>query len=204
MKTIAIIGLGYVGLPLAVEFGKQRSVIGYDIDLKRIDELNKGYDRTNEVDESDLGDASGLKFTGTLEALKSCQYYIVTVPTPIDNHKKPDLRPLENASAAIGSLLQKGDIVIYESTVFPGCTEDVCVPTLEAKSGLVFMQTKKINIILLSVLMSCALSGCFISKIVSVPMRVVAAVVSIVPMVGNTGHEFIDGAANVVDDAIPF
>ena len=138
MKEIAIIGLGYVGLPLAVEFGKSRSVTGFDIDQKRIDELVAGYDRTNEVSTEELAEASGLKCTSSLEELRSCQYFIVTVPTPIDDHKKPDLRPLESSSAAIGSILKKGDIVIYESTVFPGCTEDVCVPILEAKSGLVF------------------------------------------------------------------
>ena len=138
MKEIAIIGLGYVGLPLAVEFGKKRKVIGFDINQKRIDELKGGYDRTDEVDEAELAEASGLSYTSTLEDLKACQYFIVTVPTPIDAHKKPDLRPLEKSSAAIGSILKKGDIVIYESTVFPGCTEDVCVPILEEKSGLVF------------------------------------------------------------------
>jgi UDP-N-acetyl-D-galactosamine dehydrogenase len=138
MKDIAIIGLGYVGLPLAVEFGKKRSVIGYDIDQKRIDELKAGYDRTKEVSEEELAEASGLKYSSSLEEMKACQYFIVTVPTPIDDHKKPDLRPLENSSAAIGSVLKKGDVVIYESTVFPGCTEDVCVPILEEKSGLVF------------------------------------------------------------------
>lgn len=138
MKEIAIIGLGYVGLPLAVEFGKKRKVIGYDIDQKRINELRGGYDRTNEVSTEELAEASNLSYSGSLEDLKSCQYYIVTVPTPIDDHKKPDLRPLENASAAIGAILKNGDIVIYESTVFPGCTEDVCVPILEEKSGLVF------------------------------------------------------------------
>ena len=138
MKEIAIIGLGYVGLPLAVEFGKKRSVIGYDIDQKRIDELIGGHDRTNEVNTEELTEASGLRYSSSIEELKSCQYFIVTVPTPIDDHKKPDLRPLESASAAIGAVLKNGDVVIYESTVFPGCTEDVCVPILENKSGLVF------------------------------------------------------------------
>lgn len=138
MKDIAIIGLGYVGLPLAVEFGKKQNVIGYDIDQKRIDELLSGHDRTNEVSSEELAEASNLSYSGSLEELKACQYFIVTVPTPIDDHKKPDLGPLEKSSAAIGSILKKGDVVIYESTVFPGCTEDVCVPILEKNSGLVF------------------------------------------------------------------
>ena len=138
MKEIAIIGLGYVGLPLAVEFGKKRKVIGFDINQKRINELKGGFDRTNEVSEKELEEANGLSYTDALEELKACQYFIVTVPTPIDKHKKPDLTPLEKSSTAIGSVLKKGDIVIYESTVFPGCTEDVCVPILEEKSGLVF------------------------------------------------------------------
>ena len=138
MKEIAIIGLGYVGLPLAVEFGKKRRVVGYDIDKKRIDALKGGYDRTNEVSPEELSEASCLKYSSSVDELKNCQYFIVTVPTPIDDHKKPDLTPLENASTAIGAILKKGDIVIYESTVFPGCTEDICVPILEKKSGLVF------------------------------------------------------------------
>jgi len=140
MKDIAIIGLGYVGLPLAVEFGKQRNVIGYDIDKKRIEELRGGHDRTNEVNVEEMAEATHLQFASKLEDLQSCQYFIVTVPTPIDAHKKPDLSPLEKSSAAIGSILKKGDIVIYESTVYPGCTEEVCVPILEEKSGLVFNQ----------------------------------------------------------------
>ena len=130
--------MGYVGLPLAAEFGKKRNVIGYDIDQKRIDELKSGHDRTNEVSTEEMAEAKGLKYSSSLTELKSCQYFIVTVPTPIDDHKKPDLRPLEKSSAAIGSILKKGDIVIYESTVFPGCTEDVCVPILEEESGLKF------------------------------------------------------------------
>ena len=140
MKQIAIIGLGYVGLPLAVEFGKKRKVIGFDINQERIDELKGGYDRTDEVSEEEMAAAAGLSYSSTLQDLQACEYFIVTVPTPIDDHKKPDLRPLENSSAAIGSILKKGDIVIYESTVFPGCTEDVCVPILENKSGLEFNQ----------------------------------------------------------------
>ncbi len=138
MKEIAVIGLGYVGLPLAVEFGKQRKVIGYDIDEKRIRELRQGHDRTDEVTGEELQEARQLRFTSSLADLQGCGYFIVTVPTPIDEHKNPDLAPLEKASAAIGGILKKGDIVIYESTVFPGCTEDVCVPILEEKSGLTF------------------------------------------------------------------
>jgi UDP-N-acetyl-D-galactosamine dehydrogenase len=138
MKNIAVIGLGYVGLPLAVEFGKKRKVIGYDINTTRIAELNEGHDRTEEVSNDELKEANHLHFTSNLADLKDCAYFIVTVPTPIDQHKKPDLTPLEKSSAAIGSILKQGDIVIYESTVFPGCTEDVCVPILEKESGLKF------------------------------------------------------------------
>ena len=138
MKSIAIIGLGYVGLPLAVEFGKTRKVIGYDIDQKRINELKTGHDRTNEVDDKEMAEASNLEFTSDIADINSCEFFIVTVPTPIDAHKKPDLRPLEKSSAAIGGILKKGDIVIYESTVYPGCTEEVCVPILEDESGLKF------------------------------------------------------------------
>jgi len=138
MKSIAVIGLGYVGLPLAVEFGKKRKVIGFDINQQRIQELVNGKDRTNEVSKAELKEAAQLSFTTSLNDLSDCSYYIVTVPTPIDDHKNPDLTPLERASTAIGSILKKGDIVIYESTVFPGCTEDVCVPILEKESGLKF------------------------------------------------------------------
>ena len=138
MKNIAVIGLGYVGLPLAVEFGKKRKVIGYDINATRIAELNDDHDRTEEVSRNELKEAKDLHFTRNLIDLKECAYFIVTVPTPIDQHKKPDLTPLEKSSAAIGSILKRGDIVIYESTVFPGCTEDVCVPILEKESGLKF------------------------------------------------------------------
>ena len=140
MKDIAIIGLGYVGLPLAVAFGKKRRVIGYDINEQRIAELASEHDRTEEVTKEELKEAKLLSFTSSLAAIKNCQIYIVTVPTPIDEHKKPDLTPLEKSSAAIGSILKQGDIIIYESTVYPGCTEEVCVPILEKKSGLVFNQ----------------------------------------------------------------
>jgi UDP-N-acetyl-D-galactosamine dehydrogenase len=138
MNKVGIIGLGYVGLPLAVEFGKVLDVIGFDINKERIEELQKGYDRTKEVNEAELKSASKLKFSYTLGDLRDVNYFIVTVPTPVDQSKKPDLRPLESASKAVGNVLKKGDIVIYESTVYPGCTEEVCVPILEKTSGLQF------------------------------------------------------------------
>ena len=137
-SSIAIVGLGYVGLPLAVEFGTKRKVIGFDINEDRIKELKKGIDNTLETTNQELKDATHLSFTNCLEDLKECKIFIITVPTPIDKHKKPDLSPLENASKAIGSILKKEDIVIYESTVYPGVTEEICVPILEAKSGLSF------------------------------------------------------------------
>lgn len=136
--TIAIIGLGYVGLPLAVEFGKKFDVVGFDINEKRIHELERGVDRTLEVESDNLKSASRLRFTNKLEDIKSCNYFIVTVPTPIDKFKRPDLAPVEKATATIGKVLKKGDIVIYESTVYPGCTEEICVPILEKESGLKF------------------------------------------------------------------
>jgi UDP-N-acetyl-D-galactosamine dehydrogenase len=138
MKKIGVIGLGYVGLPLAAEFGKRRPVVGYDISEDRIAELKSGFDRTDELDNDELAQAVHLTFTASLENIQHCEIYIVTVPTPIDEYKKPDLTPLEKASSAIGSVLKKGDIVIYESTVFPGATEEVCVPLLEKHSGLAF------------------------------------------------------------------
>ncbi len=137
---IAVIGLGYVGLPLAVEFGKGRSVIGFDIDQKRIEALKSGHDGTFEVNEEELAEASGLIFTADLSALKDANCFIVTVPTPIDASKRPDLRPLISASETVGSVLKSGDIVIYESTVYPGATEEDCVPVLERVSGLRFNQ----------------------------------------------------------------
>jgi UDP-N-acetyl-D-galactosamine dehydrogenase len=138
MEKVGIIGLGYVGLPLAVEFGKKLEVIGFDINKERIEELQKGFDRTKEVDEAELKSSSNLTFSYTLADLKDVNYFIVTVPTPVDDSKKPDLRPLESASKTVGNVLKKGDIVIYESTVYPGCTEEVCVPILEKVSGLTF------------------------------------------------------------------
>ena len=136
--SIAIIGLGYVGFPLAVEFGKQYPTLGFDIDATRISELNRGYDRTQEVSDAQLKASSQLKFSSELTDLSACNTFIVTVPTPIDHFKKPDLGPLLKASEMIGHVLKKGDVVIYESTVYPGCTEEDCVPVLEKQSGLTF------------------------------------------------------------------
>jgi UDP-N-acetyl-D-galactosamine dehydrogenase len=137
---LAVIGLGYVGLPLAVEFGKHRSVIGFDINQARINALNAGHDATLEVSDEELASASQLQFSADPASLGDCNVYIVTVPTPIDEHKRPDLTPLIKASESIGKTLKKGDIVIYESTVYPGATEEDCVPVLEAVSGLTFNQ----------------------------------------------------------------
>jgi UDP-N-acetyl-D-glucosamine/UDP-N-acetyl-D-galactosamine dehydrogenase len=137
---IAIIGLGYVGLPLAVEFGKKYNVLGFDINQNRIDELANGYDRTQEMNSDDLKSIEKLSFSSNQEALRSCSIFIVTVPTPIDKFKKPDLIPLLAASRTIGGFLKENDIVIYESTVYPGCTEEDCVPVLEKESGLKFNQ----------------------------------------------------------------
>ena len=135
---LAIIGLGYVGLPLAVEFAKKRSVVGFDINQARIDALKTGHDATLEVSDEELREATGLSYTASLQDLAACNTYIVTVPTPIDEHKQPDLTPLVKASETIGKVLKKGDIVIYESTVYPGATEEDCVPVLEKVSGLKF------------------------------------------------------------------
>ena len=137
---IAVIGLGYVGLPLAVEFGKKKSVKGFDIHQKRIDELKKGLDHTLEVSQEELKQATKLNFTANLNDLKDCNFFIVTVPTPIDDYKQPDLTPLVKASESIAQVLKKGDVVVYESTVYPGATEEVCIPVLEKVSGLKFNQ----------------------------------------------------------------
>jgi UDP-N-acetyl-D-glucosamine/UDP-N-acetyl-D-galactosamine dehydrogenase len=137
---IAVIGLGYVGLPLAVEFGKKYPVLGFDINKKRVEELGGGYDRTQEVESEELKISSNLIFSTNPEDLKKYNVFIVTVPTPIDKFKKPDLVPLLSASRTIGKILKKDDIVIYESTVYPGCTEEDCVPVLEKESGLKFNQ----------------------------------------------------------------
>ena len=146
-KRIAIIGLGYVGLPLAIEFGKKYKVLGFDINKNRVDELNSGKDRTNEADLEGLrnvmnlaieSEEIGLRFSSKKEDLKSYNIYIVTVPTPINKFKAPDLTPLLKASEMLGKVIKKDDIVIYESTVYPGCTEEDCVPVLEKYSGLKF------------------------------------------------------------------
>ena len=135
---IGVIGLGYVGLPLAVEFGKRFPTLGFDIDVSRVDELRAGDDRTLEVDSDALAQATHLAYSSELEDLRQCNVFIVTVPTPIDSAKRPDLTPLTRASEALGKVLKRGDVVVYESTVYPGCTEEVCVPILERVSGLAF------------------------------------------------------------------
>lgn len=135
---IAVIGLGYVGLPLAVEFGKQHTVVGFDTNTNRITALNAGIDHTLEVSDAELAQATHLSYSSNIEALKDCNFFIVTVPTPIDAYKQPDLTPLISASKAIGGLLKQNDIVVYESTVYPGATEEVCIPVLEKVSGLTF------------------------------------------------------------------
>lgn len=135
---IAIIGLGYVGVPLAVEFGKLFPTTGFDINANRVLQLANGIDSTNEVSAAELNASTKLRFTNKPETLTQCNVFIVTVPTPIDHHKRPDLSPLRSASNTIGQALKKGDVVIYESTVYPGCTEEICVPILEAVSGLRF------------------------------------------------------------------
>ena len=137
-KKIAIIGLGYVGLPLAVEFGKVRPTVGFDVNTSRINELKEGKDKTLEVHNEDLAKATYLEFSCNENELKDCRIFIITVPTPIDSVNRPDLSAIISASETVGKLLKEGDIVIYESTVFPGCTEEICVPILESSSGLVF------------------------------------------------------------------
>ena len=136
--NIAVIGLGYVGIPLAVEFGKKYKTIGLDIDESRIKELKSGFDRTLEMSSEDLSSAVNLTYTCKIDDLEDCNIYIITVPTPINNKNHPDLNPLINSSTSVGSILKKGDIVIYESTVYPGVTEEECVPLLEKFSGLKF------------------------------------------------------------------
>lgn len=138
MEKIAVIGQGYVGLPLAVEFGKSRNVIGFDINKKRIDELNMGIDYTLEVTKEELASAKFLSFESSESMLSECSIYIVTVPTPITDENVPDLTPLEKASEMLGRHVKKGDIIIYESTVYPGATEEVCIPIVEKVSGLKF------------------------------------------------------------------
>lgn len=137
---IAVIGLGYVGLPLAVEFGKKVPVVGFDIHTTRIEELKIGQDHTLEVSPEELSQATNLTYSANLEDLKSCNFFIVTVPTPVDEVNRPDLTPLKKASETLGKVIKKGDIVVYESTVYPGATEEVCIPVLEKISGLKFNQ----------------------------------------------------------------
>ncbi len=137
---IGVIGLGYVGLPLAVEFGKKFDVVGFDINQSRIGELQSGVDHTLEVSSDELKDSPRLSFSADLQQLASCNFYIVTVPTPIDDYKQPDLTPLIKASQTIAKVLKKGDVVVYESTVYPGATEEDCIPVLEQHSGLVYNQ----------------------------------------------------------------
>jgi UDP-N-acetyl-D-galactosamine dehydrogenase len=135
---IGVVGLGYVGLPLAVEFGKRFNTVGFDIKAARVDELKRGHDSTLETDGSELAEATKLSYTTRLADLRPCRVFIVTVPTPIDDYKRPDLTPLVKSSESVGQVLKKGDVVVYESTVYPGCTEEVCVPILERVSGLKF------------------------------------------------------------------
>ena len=136
--NLAVIGLGYVGLPLAIAFGKLRKTIGFDINVRRVEELRSGLDVTKESSFKDLASAKKLKFSSEIQDLRDCNCYIICVPTPIDKHKQPDLTPLISASKTVGAMLKKGDLVIYESTVYPGATEDDCVPVLEDMSGLTF------------------------------------------------------------------
>ncbi len=137
-KTIAVIGLGYVGLPLAVEFGKKRPVVGFDVRTTRIEELRAGCDNTREADAQELKAAKHLQYTSSIDDLKDCGVFIVAVPTPIDKANRPDLSLLENASQTVGKAMAQGAVVIYESTVYPGCTRQTCVPILERNSGLTF------------------------------------------------------------------
>ena len=138
ISTVAVVGLGYVGLPLAIEFGKYRNVVGFDTNSERISELKIAKDVTEEVSEIDFIESKYLRFTTEISDIKNCNFFIITVPTPVDKYKKPDLSPLFKATKMVGSVLKKGDIVIYESTVFPGCTEEECSPLLESTSGLKF------------------------------------------------------------------
>ncbi len=133
---IAVVGLGYVGLPLAVEFGKRYETVGYDVSAARVEALRAGTDTTLEVDAAEMTQAARLRFTAALDDIRHCHVYIVTVPTPIDAAKRPDLTPLIRASEALGQVIAAGDIVVYESTVYPGCTEEVCIPIIERVSGL--------------------------------------------------------------------
>ena len=135
---VGVIGLGYVGLPLAVEFGKQYPTVGFDVNVKRVAELKSGHDFTLETSPEEIASASGLTFSTDFNELNGCNVYIVTVPTPVDQSKRPDLTPLIKASETIGKVISKGDVVIYESTVYPGATEEDCIPVVEKVSGLIF------------------------------------------------------------------
>ena len=135
---IAIVGLGYVGLPLAVEFGKKYPTIGFDLNLKRINDLKQGKDRTLELTKKEIETSQQLSFTNTASGIKDCNIYIITVPTPVDDYKNPNLKPLKTASKTVAQFISKGDIIIYESTVFPGATEEICVPILEKDSSLTY------------------------------------------------------------------
>ena len=135
---ISVIGLGYVGLPLAIQFNKFFKVIGFDKNLNRIKELRRAFDRTNEVSQNDISNARNLTFESKLSGIKDSNVYIVTVPTPVDKNKNPDLEPLKEATYSISRYLNKDNIVIYESTVYPGCTEEVCAPILEKESNLIY------------------------------------------------------------------
>ena len=137
---VAIIGMGYVGLPLAVEAAKTYPVLGFDINKERLQQLKKGFDKTKEVTSKALEEATSLSFTSEPKEIKACNFYIVTVPTPIDRNNKPNLEPLKSASKLIGSVISEGDIVVFESTVYPGCTEEDCVPIIEKESGLIYNQ----------------------------------------------------------------
>ena len=135
---IAVIGLGYVGLPIALAFAKKVSVIGFDINAERVEKMRNKIDPSGELDSSEF-DNSDITFTDSIDVLREAKFFIVAVPTPIDDHKLPDLKPLVGASKSIGKALKKGDVVVYESTVYPGCTEEDCIPVLEEVSGLKFM-----------------------------------------------------------------
>ena len=135
---VAVIGLGYVGLPIALAFAKKVSVIGFDINAERVEKMRNKIDPSGELDSSEF-DNSDITFTDSIDVLREAKFFIVAVPTPIDDHKLPDLKPLVGASKSIGKALKKGDVVVYESTVYPGCTEEDCIPVLEEVSGLKFM-----------------------------------------------------------------
>ena len=143
-KKLAVIGLGYVGLPIALEFARKISVIGFDIKPERIDLMKKGIDPSNELTSEDFKGCD-IKFTSRLEDLKEASFYIVAVPTPIDIHKKPDLKPLLSATESVGKVISEGDYVVYESTVYPGCTEEDCIPILIRESGLSYIDQFKVG-----------------------------------------------------------